>query len=514
MTPPRPLLATYRLQLNRGFTLRHAARIVPYLHQLGVSHIYSSPITTARPGSTHGYDVVDPRALNPELGTEGDLRALARALHERGMGLVVDIVPNHMGTGSENPYWDDVLALGQASRFAPWFDIDWYPPERSLAGRILLPVLGRSRDAAIAREEITLARADGALRVRYFDHSFPLDPSTVPESLRRAADEGSDAVARYTMGRDGHRRLRALLDRQHYVLANWRRAARDINYRRFFNINELVALRVEDEAVFRATHERILLWVADGTLDGLRVDHIDGLLDPRTYLERLRSAVATARGRSAGGGSGGIDNAGIDTGGGDDAGIDTGGGDQDGDAFPIVVEKILCEGEQLRADWPVQGTTGYEFLNELESVFIDAGGKERIEARYRAMLHLGRAVDFEEVAYRGKVHVLRASLAPDVDRVHRLLQPIAQRDPRARDLPASVVRDAIVELIACFPVYRTYIDARTEVVHPEDQREIDIALERARERGVVPRAVLDLLEDVLLLRLDQRGQSRLIAGDQ
>src|SRR5690349_7956079 len=187
MTAPRPLLATYRLQLNPRFTLRDALGVVPYLDALGVSHIYSSPILKARPGSMHGYDVVDPCVLNPELGTEDDLRALVRALHERRMGLVLDIVPNHMGTGSANPYWDDVLAHGQASRFAHWFDIDWHPPERSLAGRVLIPVLGRSLDAAIAREEITLALTGGALRVRYFDHTFPLDPATIPESLRRAA---------------------------------------------------------------------------------------------------------------------------------------------------------------------------------------------------------------------------------------------------------------------------------------------------------------------------------------
>src|SRR5690348_9308092 len=282
------------------------------------------------------------------------------------MSLVLDIVPNHMATGSANPYWDDVLAHGKASRFAHWFDIDWHPPERSLTGRVLIPVLGRSLDAAIAREEITLALTGGALRVRYFDHTFPLDPATIPESLRRAAGEGSDAVARYTTGRDGHRRLRTLLGRQHYVLANWRRAARDINYRRFFNINDLVALRMEDESVFRATHEHILAWVADGTLDGLRVDHIDGLLDPLAYLERLRAAVRSALGEQ-----------------------------RDAHEFPILVEKILSTDEHLRTGWPVQGTTGYEFLNELESVFVDARGADVIEARYRAMLRIGRAVHFE-----------------------------------------------------------------------------------------------------------------------
>ena len=472
MSARRALSATYRLQLNHGFTLRDTLAVVPYLHQLGVSHVYSSPLLMARPGSMHGYDVVDPMRLNPELGTEDDLRALVRALHEREMGLVLDIVPNHMSTDSANPYWDDVLRHGQASRYAHWFDIDWSPPQRALAGRVLLPVLGRGLDVALGRGEITLAATDDTVRVRYFDHSFPVDPATIPEALARAARAGSDAVARFAEGRDGRRRLRALLSAQHYVLAHWRRAAREINYRRFFNIDDLVALRMEDRSVFDATHARILAWVADGTLDGLRVDHIDGLLDPRAYLERLRAAVSVAR---------------PDDGASDGASV-----------FPIFVEKILSPGERLRDDWPVQGTTGYEFLNDLESVFVDAHGMETIERRYRAMLRIGRGIRFEDVAYRGKLLILRASLAPDVDRVTRLLLPIARRDPRTRELPASVLGEAVVELIACLPVYRTYIDGRTHPVHPEDRRIIEQAITRARDRAVAPRAVLDFLRDVLL----------------
>ena len=473
MSAHRALAATYRLQLNHGFTLRDALAVVPYLHQLGVSHVYSSPLLMARPGSMHGYDVVDPMRLNPELGTEDDLRALVRTLHEREMGLVLDIVPNHMSTDSANPYWDDVLKHGQASRYAHWFDIDWSPPQRALAGRVLLPVLGRGLDVALGRGEITLAAADDTVRVRYFDHSFPIDPATIPEALARAARAGSDAVARFTEGRDGRRRLRALLGAQHYVLAHWRRAAREINYRRFFNVDDLVALRMEHRSVFDATHARILAWVADGTLDGLRVDHIDGLLEPRAYLERLRAAVSAAR---------------PDDGASDGASV-----------FPIVVEKILSPGERLRDDWPVQGTTGYEFLNDLESVFVDARGMETIERRYRAMLRIGRGIRFEDVAYRGKLLILRASLASDVDRVTRLLRPIARRDPRTRELPASVLGEAVVELIACLPVYRTYVDGRTDFIHPEDRRIIEQAITRARDRAVAPRAVLDLLRDVLLL---------------
>jgi (1->4)-alpha-D-glucan 1-alpha-D-glucosylmutase len=479
VTPQRPLCSTYRLQLNHRFMLRDARALVPYLHQLGVSHLYISPILAARPGSMHGYDVVDPLVLNPELGTEADLRALVDALHERGMGIVLDIVPNHMGTGSANRYWDDVLAYGQRSRYASWFDIDWDPPRRALRGRVLLPVLGDALDAVLARGELTLVPGDGAVRVRYGDLTFPLDPATVPETLARAGASGGGALERLAAGREGHRRLRALLDAQHYLLASWRRAAHDINYRRFFEINDLVALRMEDPAVFDATHRRILEWVADGTLDGLRVDHIDGLLDPRGYLDRLRAAVAAAR------------------------------PDEHDPPFPIVVEKILADGERLRVDWPVQGTTGYEFLNELEAAFVDARGKETIEARYRSMVHVGAGLEFEDVAYRGKLFELRGPLAPDVDRVCRLFRPLADRDPRTRELPDSALGEAIIQFAACLPVYRTYIDARSTTGSAEDRRVIRQALARARKRATPSTPVLDVLQDVLLAKGREAWAERL-----
>ncbi|MGH7665561.1 MAG: alpha-amylase family glycosyl hydrolase, partial [Gemmatimonadaceae bacterium] len=341
----RRLLATYRLQLHRDFTFAQAAAITPYLRGLGVSHAYTSPITRARSGSNHGYDVVDPTEVNPDLGGERGRVTFVRRLHREGLGLLLDIVPNHMGTGSENPFWEDVLTHGAGSRYARWFDIRWGSADELLAGRILLPVLGDKFTRALERGEITVEFSHRGIRVRYFDKEFPADPATIPMLLapvsagrgvpRLAARDRSSletiltelqalpprappevasrngaaaaprssaaepplrrlsvlwkrspTVRRYverrlaglTMGTANRERLRAFLDAQPYRLAHWKRAARLINYRRFFDINELAAVRVEDPAVFAATHALILEWVRRGETDGLRIDHVDGLL--------------------------------------------------------------------------------------------------------------------------------------------------------------------------------------------------------------------------------------------
>jgi (1->4)-alpha-D-glucan 1-alpha-D-glucosylmutase len=465
----RPLRATYRLQVHKEFTLDDARAIVPYLARLGISHLYTSPILKARPGSTHGYDVADPTAVNPEIGGEGAFRALADALHEHEMGYVLDIVPNHMGTGESNPYWEDVLARGRDSRYASWFDIDWDAPDPALRGRVLVPVLADELDAVLERGELSIGRGahHDTPRLSYFDKSFPLSAETV-------ADLRGESIA--GKGAEPRRRLRAIIDRQHYSLASWRRAATEINYRRFFDVNELVALRMEDPAVFEATHARILEWVGDGSLDGLRIDHVDGLFDPQGYLDRLRAEVTKRR----------------------------------GDGFPIFVEKILSPGERLRSGWPVQGTTGYEVLNDLESVLIDAEGFETIEAGYRKLVRsTGLPGSFEEVAMEGKLNVLRGALSPDVARLTRLLASIAATSARlvssagrpARDTAGAIdtaaLEEAIVELIACLPVYRTYIDGADGVVPAADMAVLDRALARARARGNASSEALDLLADVL-----------------
>ena len=458
-----PLLATYRVQLNAAFPLTSAAALVPYLERLGVSHLYASPILAARPGSTHGYDVADPARVNPELGGDEARRALAARLRERGMGMLLDIVPNHMSASAANPYWEDVLAHGRASRYAHWFDVDWESPDPSFRGRVMLPVLGDHLPAVLERGELRVADEGGAFRLAYFEHTFPLSPESERLVLHSAPPGANraDAARGFAEGTGGRARMQALLRLQHYRPTYWRRAAREVNYRRFFDVNELVALRAEDAHVFDETHRLPLAWVADGTVQGLRVDHVDGVLDPLGYLRRLRAAV--------------------------------------GADVPLYVEKILSPGEQLRDEWPVQGTTGYEVLNDIDTLFLEPGGVQSIERTYRALLPATRrARDFHEVAYEGKVYVLHGSLDADARRLARLLRPIARADARAAALGEDDLRHAIVEVIAALAVYRTYVDERG--ASEEDRRLVQAAAAEARQRGEAAPEAIDLLEDVLLLR--------------
>ncbi|HKN68461.1 MAG TPA: malto-oligosyltrehalose synthase, partial [Gemmatimonadaceae bacterium] len=455
------LTATYRVQLNKEFRLADARAIVPYLDRLGVSHLYCSPILAARPGSTHGYDVIDPKRVNPEIGTLEELRALSQALHERKMGILLDIVPNHMGVGESNSYWEDVLTHGLRSRYARWFDVDWEGADN----KIVLPVLGDELDKVIDRDEITLDVKEKTPRLRYFDNSWPVDPATLPEELQLAKLDPTAVSdpAVFIRGEDGHQRLRALLDAQHYRLAFWRRGPTEINYRRFFDVNELAALRQEDPEVFAETHELILSLVEEGVIDGLRVDHVDGLLDPLGYLERLREEVERRAPPS------------------------------DGAVFPIVVEKILSPGEKLRRSWPVQGTTGYEFLNDLEDIFLDRDGYAAIERRYRSLRRLTSG-DFADVAHAGKVKILEGALQADVDRLVRRLQPLANdRSPEPKALAKG-----IVQFIAALPVYRTYVDGRSATPDPDDVAVLDRAVEVAQKRSNGKAPVVDLIRSTVL----------------
>ncbi len=540
--PMPPLRATYRLQLHADFPLSAALAIVPYLERLGISHIYASPVLQSQHGSQHGYDVTDPARLDAERGDEGDWNALTDALHDRNMGLMLDVVPNHMSASPQNPYWSDVLRNGRGSAYAGWFDIDWHDPDTELRGRVLLPVLGMPLRDAMARGELALVFDDDGPTVTYYDQRFPLDPQTAPRALGFDLDEaleaatGSERVAlesygallrklgrlpvrtdrdqgaqlrraadaralvtelRALVGREpavarqvaraleqfvrsagGSMRFRRLLDRQPYRLAFWRRAAAEINYRRFFSINELVALSMEDAPVFDDIHRLVLRWVASGRVDALRIDHVDGLRDPSGYLQRLRSAVDARR---------------------PSASAD--------DRFPIVVEKILASGETLRADWPVEGTTGYEVLNDLEAVFIDPAGFERIESRYRKMLTMDRrGVRFHDIALAGKRRMLRGALAADVERLGRLFLPIARRDLRTARASHGALLTAIVEVMVRLPVYRTYVDASIEAgtahapATASDVALIEGAVAAAASRQGVQAPILDLLREVLLLR--------------
>ncbi|MGQ0713940.1 MAG: malto-oligosyltrehalose synthase [Gemmatimonadaceae bacterium] len=434
------LTATYRVQLNEGFRLADARAITSYLERLGISHLYASPILAARPGSTHGYDVADPTRLNPELGTEEELRALATDLQARAMGIVLDIVPNHMGTGPANPFWEDLLARGRRSPTARWFDVDWDSERASLHGRVLVPILGDTLEDVLDRGELSLVRQGEHIRLAYFDQTFPLSPET-ESSLE------SESLEAWHKGKDGRKRMRELVDSQRYRLAFWKRASIAINYRRFFDVNELIALRAHDPAVFLETHAPVLRWVEDGVIDALRIDHIDGLLDPQGYLDSLRVEVTERRPAI-------------------------------GEPFPIFVEKILSPGERLRQGWPVQGTTGYEALNDVEAAFIDADGASALEKAYRRMVGTRARGGFGEAAVRGKELVLRAALSADVSRLVLLLKEALEgrRVGESRGLAA-----AIRHFIATLPVYRTYLDHRG-TVHADDAAVIDRAVERARER--------------------------------
>ncbi|MEP6729545.1 MAG: malto-oligosyltrehalose synthase [bacterium] len=459
------LIGTYRLQLNADFTLHDARQRVPYLQRLGVSHLYCSPVLAAREGSTHGYDVTDPTQVSAMLGGEAAFVALADAAHEHGMGIVLDIVPNHMGIGPDNPYWDDVLARGRASRYAEWFDVAWRAPTRRLAGKILVPVLGETLEKVMQRGELTLRASAAGVRVHYFNHHFPIDPTTLPPELEVAQRDplAREILDSWCAGEHGQARLRALLAHQHYELAFWRAAQRDINYRRFFDVNELISLRVEREEVFEATHRAVLHFVADGIVDGLRVDHVDGLLEPRRYLERLRRAVDVRRPARAG-----------------------------EPRFPIFVEKILASTETVRRDWPVDGTTGYEFLTALEDVFVDPEGHAMIEQRYRR-----GGSDFSSVATASKRRVLRTALNADVRRIAPMLASVAKR-ARWPERPIAAYAAAIVELIVALPVYRTYLDAE----HPEpDERDRAVLIEafaRLRDNATLDHDAVRALEQSLL----------------
>jgi (1->4)-alpha-D-glucan 1-alpha-D-glucosylmutase len=521
------MLATYRLQLTKEFTLAHAREVVPFLHALGVTHLYLSPVLQARRGSAHGYDVADPTVVNAELGGEEALRALADAARALGMGILLDVVPNHMGIGPENRFWEEVLAHGEHSRYARWFDVDWEAhPKRKL----VLPVLGDELTAVLARGEIGLDISEKeGIRLTYFGHSFPLDPATLPEELQLVQFDPNarDAALAWIAGDEGRARLRALLDRQHYALTFWRSAPRGINYRRFFDVNELAALRVEDPAVFDETHALVLRLVEEGVIDGLRVDHVDGLRDPLGYLRRLRQEVeARAGGRAGdrvlGPGERHGNNPAPST---QHPAVRSSAFDTDNavsNAFPIVVEKILSPGETLRTDWPVHGTTGYEFMNDVETLFVSADGARRVEGAYRRMRRLpqqSRPTEFEDVAREGKLLVLRGPLRADMLRLARRLATTvlveseeaieATALPRWTRRDIDELADGLTQLVASLPVYRTYIDGRTALPHEEDRVVIERAVARAQEQ-VDPEehAVVVRVARAFLEPMPERGRAR------
>ena len=454
--------ATLRLQLHAGFTFEDVAAHADYFARLGVSHLYLSPITTAEPGSTHGYDTVDHRATRAELGGEAGFRRLIDALRARGLGVIVDIVPNHMGVGgASNGWWNDVLEWGPASPYAHYFDIDWHPPDTALDGKVLLPCLGAPYGDALAAGDIMLGAdpSAGCFFLACPGRRLPVAAATYAEILRIANRADLNALAERFAGApvrgsarlaDAHAALRdyaathgphafdailrgadprrarsraclhRLLERQHYRLAWWRTAADELNWRRFFDIATLAAVRVEDEAVFDAVHALPLELHAAGFIDGLRVDHVDGLADPRAYCRRLHALLAAQR-----------------------------------DERPyVVVEKILAAGETLREDWRVDGTTGYDFMNDVAALLHDPAGAAPLAAHWAAVS--GSARSFAQEAVAGKRRVLTRQLAGEHERVARALHRVARAAPATRDISRIAIHRVLGELAVHLPVYRLY----------------------------------------------------------
>lgn len=516
----QPVRATLRLQFHKGFTLEQAVPLVPYFARLGISHLYASPLLAARAGSMHGYDVVDPTQVNPELGGEAALRRLVSTLREHNMGLILDIVSNHMAVGgSDNPWWLDLLEWGRLSPYGEFFDIQWHSPDPLMEGQLLLPFLGS--DYGVALQEGTLKlhfnAHKGSFHVEHYEHHFPICPNDYGEllkgddALKPLADRFSalsyqtDAhslsiplkqelqqlasdpqllaaiqqnLTRYdSTTAEGFENLHQLLERQSYRLASWRTAADDINWRRFFDINELGGLRVERPAVFEATHGKIFQLIAEGLVDGLRIDHIDGLADPRGYCRKLRRR---------------LDRLAPDR------------------HLPIYVEKILGAGETLRRDWAVDGTTGYEFMNQLSLLQHEPEGESVLGELWQRRSE--RPAAFIEEARLARQQILNGSLASDCESVAQALLQVARDDLMTRDLTLGAIRRVLQALIVHFPVYRTYVSALGRSA--QDEVFFQQAMDGARQTlGEGDWPVLDCVADWLggtPWRRKPRGRSRKI----
>ncbi|MGE5468306.1 MAG: malto-oligosyltrehalose synthase [Ignavibacteria bacterium] len=528
--PARIPLATYRIQLNRHFTLAQATALVPYWHALGVSHIYTSPYLRARPGSDHGYDITDHGAMNPEIGSDEDLAAFAAALAEHGMAQLIDVVPNHMGVlGGDNPWWLDVLENGQGAAHAGYFDIEWQPLAVDLRDKVLLPVLGAQYGRVLAGGELVLRldRERGEFGLHYYQHHFPLDPRHYPqilehdagrlaarlgenhpdyldllsistafghlpahteseparvaerarekeiqkrrlaEVLARSADvalfvgENVDACNGTPGQPESWDKLHAIIKRQAWRLANWRVASDEINYRRFFDVNDLAALRMESEAVFRDTHRLVLEWLRAGTVQGVRVDHPDGLHDPGQYFRRLQEAAGGAAG---------------------------------GRPLYLIAEKILAGHEHLAPDWPLYGTTGYDFANLVNGLFVDDAAEGDIDRIYA--LFVGERQDFGDIAYRSKKLVMDTTMAAELNVLASQLARIALASRDTCDFTVNSLRHALADVAAAFPVYRTYVTPAG--ASEDDRRHIDWAVGRAKKRSrLADASVFDFVRDAL-----------------
>lgn len=509
-TDPR---ATYRLQIHADFTLNDAAQLVDYLADLGISHIYTSPLLQAVTGSNHGYDVVDPTRVNVDVGGHDALDRLTAALQGADLGHILDIVPNHMAiTGADNPWWWDVLENGPSSRYATFFDVEWNPSEARQENQVLVPVLGDHYGRVLENGEIQLDFDGKHFVVRYFDNSYPVDPRSLRTVLAAAAEDARSSELAFladaygwlpqptaTDRHSAQRRYRdqavlggllrrlaveqpsvltginhavnalnadfdaldAFLSEQNYRLSFWRITQGELGYRRFFDINTLIGLRMEDEMVYAETHHLILNWLAEGRLDGLRIDHPDGLRDPARYFQQLHEADPHAW---------------------------------------IVIEKILEPGEDLPSAWPVAATTGYDFLNRVNGLFVDGDAEETFNEIYTRFT--GETTDYAAVVRQKKFQVMREVLGSDVARLVSLFEAVCERHRRHRDYTRSQLREAILEVAANLHVYRTYVHAERDEVPERDVLYIDEAIEAAKEhRPDLSADLFDFFRDLLLLRV-------------
>jgi (1->4)-alpha-D-glucan 1-alpha-D-glucosylmutase len=503
-------LSTYRVQLNSQFGFDDAAEIIPYLEELGIDHLYCSPSFQAAPGSTHGYDVVDYSRVNRELGGEGAYDRMCDALDRSKMGQMLDIVPNHMAIHRENPWWWDVLENGPSSAYSMFFDVDWEPPERRIHNVVLMPVLEDQYGVLLEAGKLKVVREAGKIEVRNGNLVFPVEPRSLWQILAPAAVKcGSDELAFLADAYDSlpapastdlesitrrHRDksllaemlakllredvraasatdevvaqlnatpdlLHEFLEQQNYRVAYWRMAARDLGYRRFFDINSLVGLKIENQRVFEATHQLIRKWVARGRLTGLRVDHPDGLRDPWEYFQRLRAACP--------------------------------------DTW-IVAEKILLGPERLRKSWPIEGTTGYDFLNIVGRLLVDPAGAQPLTDFYREFT--GESADYAALVRARKQFAMRDTLGSEINTLTAMLLDLCEADRLHRDYTRHEAHEVIRAAMACLPVYRTYVREPREAA-PEDACQISIAIEAAKQyRPDLDSRLFDFLRDILALR--------------
>lgn len=562
-------IATYRLQFNAAFTFEQARQLVPYLHALGISDCYASPYLKARPGSTHGYDTIDFQALNPEIGTESDYAAFVQTLQQHGMGQLLDIVPNHMGVlACRNAWWQDVLAHGPASIYAPFFDIDWQPPKATLQNKVLLPILGDAYGTVLENQELQLSYASGGFECHYYEHQLPIAPCTTTALLRPCVDalqshlgenhqqtrdlqdilRTLDDLPSYAE-QDPHGRaeryrqtitirqrlvalydtsqafrqaltdaietingvkgvphsfdgLHTLLEAQAYRLSFWRTASDEINYRRFFDINDLAALRQEKPAVFEATHKLILDFLEAGMVTGVRIDHPDGLFDPDDYFRTLQRAyVQRCRQRFLADESEVNDTPGLR--GALMTHFEAAASQQpralSSRPLYVVVEKILEADEQLPETWPVDGTTGYDFLNQLNGLFVDSHNAAALREFYADFV--GTPDTLADTLYATKKQIMQTAMASELAALGVQLDCLSETHRHWRDFTRPGLTEALQEIIACFPVYRTYIRSDQDTVRASDRAVIEVAVTAAQQRNpAMNAAVFAFVHDVLLLQ--------------